>query len=68
MKSFWGVSRHLGHARRAADLWPDLQTDISLVLVGALFRDRTHRSAEELTEEVQAQSPDVNKGTFHSHH
>ena len=35
------------------------------LLLGALFRDRKHRSAEELAEEVQAQSPDVNISTIY---
>jgi Fur family transcriptional regulator, ferric uptake regulator len=35
------------------------------LLLGALFRDRQHRSAEELAGEVQAQAPDVNISTIY---
>ncbi|MGH3187712.1 MAG: Fur family transcriptional regulator [Streptosporangiaceae bacterium] len=35
------------------------------LLLGALFRDRNHRSAEDLAEEVQAQAPDVNISTIY---
>ena len=36
-----------------------------LLLLGALFGDRRHRSAEELTAEVQARAPDVNISTIY---
>ncbi len=35
------------------------------LLLGALFRDRTHRSVGELTGQVQAQAPDVNITTIY---
>ena len=35
------------------------------LLLTALFRDRTHRTAEDLAEEVQAQAPDVNISTVY---
>lgn len=35
------------------------------LLLSALFRDRKHRSAEELAEEVHAQAPDVNISTIY---
>jgi Fur family transcriptional regulator, ferric uptake regulator len=35
------------------------------LLLTALFRDRTHRSAEDLAAEVQAQAPDVNISTIY---
>jgi Fur family transcriptional regulator, ferric uptake regulator len=35
------------------------------LLLAALFRDRTHRSVEELTGQVQAQAPDVNITTIY---
>ncbi len=40
-------------------------TQARRLLLGALFRDRQHRSAEELAEEVQAQAPDVNISTIY---
>ena len=35
------------------------------LLLGALFRDRRHRSAEELAAEVRDQAPDVNISTIY---
>jgi Fur family ferric uptake transcriptional regulator len=35
------------------------------LLLNALFRDRSHRSVEELAAEVQAQAPDVNISTIY---
>jgi Fur family ferric uptake transcriptional regulator len=35
------------------------------LLLSALFRDRTHRSAEELAEEIRAQAPAVNISTIY---
>jgi Fur family transcriptional regulator, ferric uptake regulator len=35
------------------------------LLLAALFRDRAHRTAEELAAEVQAQAPDVNISTIY---
>ena len=35
------------------------------LLLSVLFRDRTHRSAEELAEQVHAQAPDVNISTVY---
>jgi Fur family transcriptional regulator, ferric uptake regulator len=35
------------------------------LLLGVLFGDRRHRSAEELAAEVKAQAPDVNRSTIY---
>ena len=40
-------------------------TNARRLLLGALFRDRRHRSAEDLAAEVQAQAPDVNISTIY---
>jgi len=36
-----------------------------LLLLTALFRDRAHRTAEDLADEVQGQAPDVNISTIY---
>lgn len=40
-------------------------TNARRLLLRALFRDRKHRSAEELAEQVHAQAPDVNISTIY---